>query len=285
MNNANLREIYGSVFLITTTDGTRVPWKPLSIGEFQIYEPIVRGNVSPDIKAVVENEIFRKCVLDSVLVDNIDKQKAGTITSVVEAIMSCSGPTSPDDFNKFLEFNRTLASTPLNQMVNAICWAFPAYTPEMVLAMDYSTLALRLAMAEAKPGLFTEPFRLVNTNELNKEQPKKNKYDPEKLKKAWEEQKQTEEQKIGSAKKIKKGELEGDESFGPKTNYIVSTAQMAQGLDHDPQAAKTTREEAKTIYADYIEQMKHGKVKIKTYEERVEEARKRATENDRKLGK
>lgn len=288
MSLSDLRQIYGSVFLTEVSDGQNIPWKPLSIGEFQKYEILLQDK-DPGIKAVVEDEIFRSCVLDQVVVSNLDKQKAGTITTVVAAIMSISGPSTPEEFNNFLNYNRQIASLVINEAVISICWAFPGYTPEDVLSLDYSTFMLRLAMAEKKlmsSGIYTKPFELINTQQ-EQLAPKKPKYDPAALAQAFKEQSKPEQKpQVRSAKNMVEAE---NLDLGTAENgqeFVVSTNMMAAALEvGDDNDVKRMKMDANQIYSDYLEQSKRGKVKIKSYEERVKEAQDRADKNAQRLSK
>ena len=84
INPSDYRQRYGPVYIIELNDGTVVPFNLLSLKDyFEYSKALAFRTVSPE---VLENEIFLKCVKDEILVRNIHKLKAGTISSIVEAI-------------------------------------------------------------------------------------------------------------------------------------------------------------------------------------------------------
>lgn len=291
MTLSDLRQIYGAVYVSEAPDGQNIPWKPLPIGDFITYSSLL-NTADVAYRSVLEDEIFRKCVLDPVLIKNIGLQKAGTIQIVVSAVLAHSGPQSADEFNYLLEINRTVAAVPLHEMVSLICQAFPGYKPEDVYALDYSTMLLRLAMAERKlirTGLLKEPFALVAPgSEQAPAQPQKPKIDMDALKHAFEHQDAPgptpPPKKVGSPKNMVEADGIDIGSTQQGKDFVVSANLMAAGLDiGDDDQAKQMKHDAKDIYADYMEQAKHGKVKIKSYDERVAEAKKRAEANEKRL--
>ncbi len=291
MNLSDLREIYGSVYLTETPDGLRIPWKPLSMGDFIDYEALLRNN--PYTSSIIENEIFTKCVLDKSILKNIDLQKAGTINLIVTCIMQYSGPQEINEFNQTLDIYRAVAEQPMHHMITVICQAFPSYTPDDLYKLDYQTLMLRLAMAESKLmriGALQEPIRLYSEAEEKKiqEKPKKKKIDIEKLQEAFYEQKKP----SSKPAKIAEDELPDLASSSTDKEFIVPLDNMnvkfASGADMEdlPLIEHKMKQEGLDLYKDYIDQMKSGnKVKIKTYEERVQEAHKRSEQNAKKLRK
>lgn len=293
----DLREIHGSVFVTETPDGMIVPWKPLSIGDFLEYDAQFRqGQIDPSI---LENEIFKKCVSDQILVKNIHLQKAGTVSCVVKSIMTNSGPHSIEELNYTLDIYRNVAAQPMHQLVSVICRAFPGYTPDDVYAMDFQKMTLRLAQAENKLmalGLMTDPIALFAAGEEPKEEKRPSiKVDPKELKKAFDLQ---ETQPMH--KRVKKAKEEGQKKLDLSTEketdeldmgstvhgeqFIVDSNLMMMGMEiGDDNDARQLQRDAKSIYGDYFKQMKGmkkgDKIKIKTVEERVQEANARMEAN------
>lgn len=164
-----------------------VPWKPLSVEDFIYYSELTISRAVPP--SVIEDEIFRKCVLDETLLRQIDFLPAGIVTTVVHAIWACSGPRDQDSVNEDLEAGRAVisagAGSILHEFVDVITKAFPAYTHEQVYSMDYETLIIRTVQAEKRLislGLVQEPIKILSKEELEKQQKKpKRKVDAKKL--------------------------------------------------------------------------------------------------------
>lgn len=291
---SDLRERYGSVYITETTDGQIIPWKPLSIGEWlQFREAFASGFYA---SSVLETEIFKKCVTDQLVVKTIDKQKVGTITTVVAQILFQSGPQNTNEFNAHLDHCRGIAQQPVHQIVSIICQVFAAYKPEEVYALDYETLMLRLAQAEErlfKMGLKTEPFRLLDNNEEQEVQPKK-RYDPNKLKEAFDNTRAP-DQSVRSNKSKQLDQIKPKHSEKIKNNkIIISKEQMAErfasGSDIEdlPLLEHQMFKDAESIYKDYLDDIRAGKaLDIKTPEERLakreEEKRKKNKSRPSKL--
>lgn len=180
----SLREKHGDVYLISFPDGTDIPWRPLTYGDFVHYQAL--QNQGTRSVADIEDEIFRKCVLSEVIKENIHKHKAGTISTTVACIMSISGPADINDFNAALDYHRELAQIPTNYIPYLICRAFPSYTIEDINNMDFGTMMLRLAQAEQtlmQTGLIQKPIRLFDQEAQTRRQPH---FSPEELKDAHE---------------------------------------------------------------------------------------------------
>lgn len=164
-----------------------IPWKPLSITDFIYYSELTLSKAIPP--SVIEDEIFRKCVLDETIIRQAEFLPAGIVTTVVHAIWSCSGPKDQFSINEDLEAGRLVISagtgSVLHEFVDIITKAFPAYTHEQVYEMNYETLIIRTAQAEKRLmslGLVQEPIKILSKEELEqqKKQPKR-KIDAKKL--------------------------------------------------------------------------------------------------------
>lgn len=275
-----LRQKYGSVYITELQDGRLVPWKPLTLGEYINYDQQFRLGMYPP--AFIENEIFDKCVLDDYLKQFKGEQKAGIVSNVVAGIMSISGPESIKDMNNMLNIKRFESSGVIHQIVEFIVRAFPSYKLEDIYTMNYETMMLRLAQAEAKMlelGIIAEPLSILNPNNQQPEQqktPARQRPDTQKLLENFYAQ-QNINTNIPSAPQS---------NFGDKTiisehdiqehtaAYIGHEVGDRMVLEH--QMVKDTA----GIYSGYLEQMKKGdKVKIKTPEERRAEANARMAAN------
>lgn len=298
-----LRKQYGEVFVTELPSGQIVPWKPLSTGEFLYYNSALIAGRYP--RAYLENEVFTKCVLDRVLVDSIDKLKAGVVQVVVESILAFSGPQHPNELNYMLNLKRVEVNDAMHEIVGMICQAFPAYKPDEVYDMDYTTFMQRAALAERKllrSGFITEPvaFEVVEDQAKQvKEQEEhqkrleqsKNMIDefykqegikvPESAKKAREEKRK---QVLGPSEPIPSCPPPSTERTIITKSDMIELASFMSGHERDVvHQIKATDETAK-VYGDYLEQLRDGgTLRIKTDEERKAAAQKRMEENKQKL--
>lgn len=185
---AGLRDRYGPFYIIRFPD-IDIPWKLLSIGDFLRYDSDSTLGAVPQY--ILQEEIFKKSVLDNSVLNN-PKLLAGVVPVVATTVMSASGPQGIEQFNEDLDFARHVTQNiPIHTLVVLICRAFPAYKPEDVYNMEYPDFMLRLAQAESsllEAGVLEEPIKLYSKEELAKKVGKK-RVDPQKLKEAWEAQK------------------------------------------------------------------------------------------------
>jgi hypothetical protein len=286
---SDCRQAYGPVFIVETPDGI-IPWVPLSLEDYFSYvRAIERENVAV---GVIENEIFTKCVLDEVLVENIDKHKAGLISSVVDTILNASAPQTTEEFEFLFNVARGNVNNILHQAISIIIQAFPGYTPDNLYALDVYALMDRLALAERKlldSGFLKEPISLTVDGKRKKRKPKVN---LNKLKQEFDGQQEPQEWNIHKRKKA--GETSGfrdtvveEEATPPlnpltdeEGNTVISLRDLAHNLDNDPTTEtpeeKRMLKEARVLYKDYIDKIKQGqKVKIKSHDERIQDAEKR----------
>jgi hypothetical protein len=192
---AEVRHQYGDVYITTFPDGRIVPWKTLSIGDFIYYDQQITRCVMPP--AVLEDEVFRKCVQDQSVIDGIYDTPAGVITTVVQNIWEYSGPSTPEklqsDFEEARSIMKGTRASLIHECANMIATGFN-YTLEQVYEMNYETFLLRLAQAESKMltmGAIQEPFTFHTNQEgptfadLNKKDKPRVKVD---AREAWERQ-------------------------------------------------------------------------------------------------
>jgi hypothetical protein len=187
-SRSSLRSKFGAGYFTVISDTQLVHWKPLSLEDFFYYEDLSKN---PEIvSSVIEDEIFKKCVVDNEFIKHVDELAFGTISIVVQNIMEHSGPLSINHFNDFLDSKRLLAQEPIHHLVTLVVRAFPAYKPEDVYAMPFDTFMLRLAQAESLLtllGIVTEPIKLISEQE-EAAKPKKQRPVPAELRAAWDKQ-------------------------------------------------------------------------------------------------
>jgi hypothetical protein len=277
---SGLRELHGSCHVTELSDGKIVPWNPLPLKDYIKYKQDFERELI--VQSVLENEIFCQCVIDTFLVKNINKQKAGTISSVVRDIMEVSAAKNINEFNYHLMAARQrITENVYHEMAILICAAFPAYTPDDIYNLKYDDLIIRLAQAERhllKIGYLTEPLQLSN-GEQEETQPQKQV--PVALKEAFEQQELERQANQGvpkSKQRIKEDITpQGKDKF-KNGKLIISKEELRvksfQGADLEdaPFLEQKMLEDAASIYSNYMEDVKAGKeVIIKTPEERLQE--------------
>jgi len=302
LSPSDYRQAYGPIFILETPDGTIVPWVPLSVGDYFKYARTIEQDIVTP--AVLENEIFIKCVKDEVLVENIDKHKAGTVSFVADIIFKSSAPQSTEEFEFLLNVGRENTNNVIHQAITLITQAFPGYTPDDIYAMDIYTLMDRLALAERKLleiGFLKEPINMGEGREQQRK--KKPKIDVTKLKQVFDDQGSVGQQPESwkAKERFKAGEKSLNKTFieeeatpelNPLTdeegNTVISLRDLVHNLDTDPTIEtpeeKEMLKDARKIYKDQLERLKEGqKVKIKPHNERMKEAEERIEKNRQRL--
>lgn len=273
---SDIRELYGSSYFTETPDGQIIPWKPLSIEEFVEYQTLLSSSLFSSY--VLQIEIFRRCVTDKIIVDNIDIQKAGTIALVVEGILLVSGPNSQEELNNRIIESRKTINNLVHQIVSVICQAFPSYTPDVLYKMNYETLILRLALAEdklLKAGLIEEPLSFFskdkNTNKI------KNK----RLKNLKEDFEQKKDYRLNPNNPRAKVEIENikpkfKDNFNEDGRLIITSQQMSEktgaGIAFEDLPIEEDRmlKEANELFGYYKKQLEtQGKMEILKEEDRI----------------
>jgi len=294
---STLRERYGEGFILELPDGQIVPFRLLSVSDYFKYSRAkAAGIISSE---VLEDEIFSKCVLDEVLVENIYKQKAGTPTVVAEAVLGYSAPNSKEEFEYFFNHNRQLVQNALYQLVIYVCMAFPSYTPDDLLSKDIHELFFLLALAEGKlleGGVLAEPLSFFGAQQQQPEPKKKPKPKVDLSKLSQEYAKQEEEWNVRKLKSqgkkvpksITKDETPKFDTQNEEGKTIISIQELAHNLNADPTtdspSEKQMIDDSKWIFGDYIDKLRRGeKIKIKTDEERIADYNKRTEENKKKF--
>jgi hypothetical protein len=160
-----LREKYGSCYF-TVLENDKIPWRILSLGDFISYDSQIKEGRIP--VSILENEIFKKCVLDEFYIINLDKLNAGTITTVARNILAISGPEKPQDINEDLNISRYNTRTFLHDGAGLICQTFPAYKVSDIMALPYKEYCDLLIMAEKRLldiGFLKEPIAVTSLTE------------------------------------------------------------------------------------------------------------------------
>ena len=282
---STLRGRYGSkVFVTYLPDGIQVPWRPLDIGEFLDFQNTL--GTEQYSRVFIEDEIFSKCVLDPALVTSIDKLKAGTVSTVSATIMAYSGPQDADELNLAIDFSRRLASQVLHQMVPVVCQAFPAYKPEDIYNMDYETFMMRLAMAENKlmsSGQLAEP---ISFSAEGKEAPRIDRSAGVKdkvLKDLWEDRQDpppVQPIKPKPKRKVTHTPQQADTIITAHDEAEHTMAYTGHEMEDKILLEHDMVKNTSPIYQEYADQLARGeKVKIKTVEERLAEAKVRMEAN------
>ena len=157
------------IFKITFPDGTGVPFHLLTWQECKSYmEAGQKGNIPAD---VLENDVFTRCVIDPVIIQQIPDLEAGIVSTVVGVILALSGPDDIETFNNSMDLARQSVDSLDSQIVMIICRAFPAYTPEDVESMTWDRVIKTLAQAERmlmSAGVLEQPIRGLTLEEAKK---------------------------------------------------------------------------------------------------------------------
>jgi len=267
-----LREQYGPAYAIQLPGGKAIPFRLLTLGEYLEYENLIGSKTYPYEQ--IEDEIFKKCVLDQSYLDFFNLLPAGEVSSTVSAIRAYSGPSSAEQFNLDLDIARRRVDSGIHDMVGTICRAFPSYKPEDVYGMNYDTFVIRVAQAERlliQAGILTEPVVILSP------EPQKQRIKPPRMvnpKQVYEDQQKplvppplpptATERTI-----ITKKEMQAhDTELGPDHDKIMMAKQTVG------------------VYQDYIEQLKEGKeIVIYSDEDRLRIAQERAEKNKENLRK
>ena len=279
---ALLRQIYGSVYATVLPDGRYIPWKPLPVKDYLELEAL--RAVGTYTQSQLEDEVFRKCVLDKLIVDRMEQLKAGTVSAVAATIFASSGPQSIDELNYIFDANRNLVQGIIHQMVSMICQAFPAYTPDKVYDMDYETMMQRAALAEdklLKTGILNE--RVVFEQQgvpQQQQQQVQPKLDSKRLFDHYNKQREP---------RVSKPVIAPSPSVEKQTvitaTDMVESEQAYTGHERSDKILRESKmvDETATVYGDYLQQMRDGKkVVIPPHEERLRAAKARAEENKKK---
>lgn len=162
------RREHGECFVTRLFNGLEIPWNPLSLKEYIEYDLEFKIGRIP--AATLEDEIFKKCVLDSHTKMNIDILDAGIVTTVAGQIMDFSGPGGPDQLGNDLNEARVRVDNFINDSIAIILQTFSGYTAEQVYALSYQEFLELLAMAERRlmaMGILQEPIHPVVPEQEN----------------------------------------------------------------------------------------------------------------------
>ena len=267
-----IRKQYGGTFITAFHDGLIIPWKPLSLKDYiKISEDRDKG-IIPISR--LEDEIFTSCVLDKLLVKQIDFLKAGTVHTVVMNIWEYSGPANAQQFSSDINTSRNIFYSSkyfvIHELVSIITMAFP-YKPEEIYEMNYETFLTRVIQAEKKLlalGIYlqepiTIEFKDQSTESVEEVKEKKQQIDAKKI---WEEsqnnkviQKQEQKQEPQNKKWWKVSpvlESKGKHGIDFK---LESKEQLLASTGHEKLNANVDRiklvEDARIIYKDLLEEL------------------------------
>ena len=113
--------------------------------------------------ADIEEDIFKKCVIDDTYTECMEHLLAGDVLTVVNLILTQSGPQDVGEIDEKLNEKREAVHSLNNQIISLICQAFPGYTPDTIEEMDWETIIERLALAESiliSQNILQEPIQI-----------------------------------------------------------------------------------------------------------------------------
>jgi hypothetical protein len=148
MDATNPFELYGKykdLYLFNTGKGS-VLFKALSYADSETAKRICKNY--PALAPIVEDNIWKKCVIEHTLPGTVDTLNAGLVSTIVRLILNFSNPTSHYDIENELNEIRAKTRNIREEIIIKICQAFPSYTPEDVEDMEWRTQLKRLAQAE-----------------------------------------------------------------------------------------------------------------------------------------
>lgn len=291
---SRLRSSYGgrAAFVTVFQDGTEVPWNTLSIGDYVKY--------LREQDEETEDKIFNTCVTDGYLKSKVAVMKAGVVSTVVANILATSAPSAIEDYQTVLDYYRYVVRDNLiDQMIILICQAFPAYTPLHIQGMKFDDFMYHVALAEKKLldiGVLTTPLTITAPENVNKSKEPTKKADTRNLREEWERQQghtapvRTPPPQVSTlpVQPPPIPEWNGEQTV--ITARDIQEHATVTRLSDGHQAAEMDilvhdmLEETVGVYDDYVNLMKNGvKItpdKIKTVEERREEALERAKRNE-----
>lgn len=156
------------IYQISFPDGTRVPFVLLNWGDYVVFFEMFNKATVP--KDIVEDIVFKQCVVESSVVAARQQFRAGIVSTIVEVIMLMSGPADINAFNQALDVSRQQVDSLQSQVEMIICRAFPCYKPEDLRWLQWPQLIQRLAQAERilmsrNPPELTEPIKLFAPGE------------------------------------------------------------------------------------------------------------------------
>jgi len=160
------------VYRLNFPGGKRISFRLLTWKRFNDYWGLMqRGTIS---NTILEDAIFKECVLDNDDIEQMHSMLAGIIATVAMVIMRMSGPSDLEAFMPDLEVKRIETSDLRSQITMTICRAFPAYTPETIELLPWPKVLLRLAQAESillesNPPQLQGPMQMLSPEEVKKQ--------------------------------------------------------------------------------------------------------------------
>lgn len=169
------------LFRTDFTDGY-VVWKPLTWLRYKKYREahLLLGD---SIELQLEETVFKECLIfssyEELPPDDLTPEEtsdwldhsratvpAGVVSTVVKLILFTSGAQNGSAIIAQLDQHRGPINNIEDQLIVAICRAFPAYTPEYVENLDWQTILKRAAQAELILGT---KFELADPHAEEKE--------------------------------------------------------------------------------------------------------------------
>lgn len=138
---------YKHLYKFHAVSGDEIVYRLLTWQEYQSYTGAIDSGLT--VSSDIEEEIFKKCVISDIYTDCIDHLLVGDVLTVVNLILTQSGPQDIDEIDATLDKKREAVYSLNNQIISLICQAFPGYTPDAIEQMDWDTIMERLALAES----------------------------------------------------------------------------------------------------------------------------------------
>ena len=150
------------------SDGTEIPVRSLTYGEYRAYLDLQRNDRFD--KYEILDHIYKKCVLDPALIDYPDKDmRAGIPVATANAILFISSPRDHDDLIRSFDVYRSNVQDIEEQMKMIVLANFPSYKLSDLDECSFDTILRLFAGAEfletSKEWRTGQPFSFVNRDE------------------------------------------------------------------------------------------------------------------------
>lgn len=158
---------YKHLYKFYAASGDEIVYRLLTWQEYLAYTGAIDSGFT--VSSDIEEEIFKKCVINDIYTDCMDHLLAGDVLTIVSLILTQSGPQNIDEIDVSLDEKREAVHSLNNQIISLICQAFPGYTPDTIEQMDWETIMERLALAESiliSQNILQEPIQISGKKKI-----------------------------------------------------------------------------------------------------------------------
>lgn len=138
-----------SLYIYDSPDG-RILFSLLPMSEYNLVKKV--GQNFPGLIPELEDDIWRRCVVEQSFGTDLSAMKAGVISTLAELVMRLSCPQDIMSVELDLIAEREQLQDVTKQLNLKVCEAFPSYTPDEVDELPWSELIKKVAQAEKVLG-------------------------------------------------------------------------------------------------------------------------------------